>query len=165
MTLKPAKALSRKSTTGSLPKGFTSVTPQLICAGASDAIAFYRKAFGATELSRVTGSTGKLMYAEIQLGNSRIMLVDEMPEWGALGPLSLKGSSVTIHLYVEDVERCTAKAVAAGAKLVMPVEERFWGDRQGLVQDPFGHKWSIATRVKNVSPEEAQKASIALCRE
>ena len=134
------------------------VTPHLICAGAAEAIEFYKKAFGAGETSRLPGPNGKLMHASIRIGDSAVMLVDEMPEWGALGPKALKGSSVTIHLYVEDVDAFTARAVAAGAKLTMPVQDMFWGDRYGQLEDPFGHRWSVATHVRDVSSAEMQQA-------
>ena len=135
-----------------------SVTPHLVCAGAADAIEFYKKAFNATELGRLAGSQGKLMHAMIRIGNSPVMLVDEFPEWGSFGPKSLKGSPVTIHLYVEDVDSVVARAVAAGAKVTMPVADMFWGDRYGKLEDPFGHQWSVATHLRDVSEEEMQQA-------
>jgi uncharacterized glyoxalase superfamily protein PhnB len=98
------------------------------------------------------------MHAAIRIGDSTVMLVDEMPEWGAFGPKSLKGSPVTIHLYVQDVDAFVAQAVAAGAKITMPLDDMFWGDRYCKVEDPFGHHWSIATHVREVSPEEMQQA-------
>jgi PhnB protein len=118
------------------------VTPHLVCSGAADAISFYRKAFGAVETMRLPGKDGKLMHAAIQIGGASIMLVDEMPEWGALSPKSLKGTPVTIHLYVEDVDAFVERAVQAGATLKMPVADMFWGDRYGVIVDPFGHSWS-----------------------
>ena len=135
-----------------------SVTPHLVCAGAADAIEFYKKAFNAIELGRLAGSQGKLMHAMIRIGNSPVMLVDEFPEWGSFGPKSLKGSPVTIHLYVEDVDSVVARAVAAGAKVTMPVADMFWGDRYGKLEDPFGHQWSVATHLRDVSEEEMQQA-------
>jgi uncharacterized glyoxalase superfamily protein PhnB len=141
-----------------IPDGMRSVTPHLICAGAADAIEFYEKAFNAVELVRLPGPKGRLMHAAIRIGDSTVMLVDEMPEWGALGPKSLKGSPVTIHLFVEDVDSFVARAVAAGAKITMPLDDMFWGDRYCKVEDPFGHHWSIATHVREVSPEEMQQA-------
>jgi PhnB protein len=134
------------------------VTPHLICAGASDAIAFYIKAFNAVEVARLPGESGKLMHAMIRIGDSAVMLFDEMPEWGAFGPKSLKGSSVTIHLQVADADAVFQRAIDAGAKVLMPVEEAFWGDRYGKLEDPFGHQWSVGTHVRDVSPEEMQKA-------
>jgi len=141
-----------------IPDGMHSVTPHLICAGAADAIEFYKKAFGAVDLGRLPGPKGRLMHAAIRIGDSTVMLVDEMPEWGAFGPKSLRGSPVTIHLYVQDVDASVARAVAAGAKITMPLDDMFWGDRYCKVEDPFGHHWSIATHTREVSPEEMQQA-------
>jgi uncharacterized glyoxalase superfamily protein PhnB len=141
-----------------IPEGMRTVTPHLICAGAADAIEFYKKAFGAVETARLPGPQGKIMHAMLRIGDSALMLVDEMPEWGALGPKALKGSPVTIHLYVDDVDAFAARAVKAGAKITMPVEDMFWGDRYGKLEDPFGHHWSLATHLRDVSPEEMQQA-------
>jgi uncharacterized glyoxalase superfamily protein PhnB len=141
-----------------IPQGMHSVTPHLVCAGAANAIEFYKQAFGAEEGARLPGPDGRLMHATVKIGDSQVMLVDEMPEWGALGPKSLKGSPVTIHLYVDDVDAVVARAVQAGAKVTMPVADQFWGDRYGKLEDPFGHHWSVATHVRDVSMEEAQKA-------
>ncbi|HZO21711.1 MAG TPA: VOC family protein [Steroidobacteraceae bacterium] len=141
-----------------IPPGMHTVTPHLICDGASEAIEFYRKAFGATETSRLPGPGGKLMHASIRIGDSTVMLVDEMPQHGALGPKALKGSPVTVHLYVEDADAFAARAAAAGARVTMPVTQMFWGDRYGQIEDPFGHRWSIATHVKDVAPGDMRKA-------
>ena len=141
-----------------IPEGMHTVTPHLVCAGAGAAIDFYKKAFGATETSRMPGPGGKLMHASIRIGDSAVMLVDEMPEWGSLGPKALKGSPVVIHLYVDDVDAFTARAVAAGAKVTMPVADMFWGDRYAQLEDPFGHRWSVATHVRDVSPADMQLA-------
>jgi PhnB protein len=141
-----------------IPEGMHTVTPHLVCAGAGAAIDFYKKAFGATETARMPGPGGKLMHASIRIGDSAVMLVDEMPEWGSLGPKALKGSPVVIHLYVDDVDAFTARAVAAGAKVTMPVADMFWGDRYGQLEDPFGHRWSVATHVRDVSPADMQQA-------
>jgi len=146
-----------------IPEGMHSVTPHLVCAGAADAIAFYQKAFEAVELARMPGPQGKLMHAEIRIGDSAVMLVDEFPDWGALGPKALKGSPVTIHLYVENVDAVVERAVAAGAKITMPLEDMFWGDRYCKLEDPFGHHWSIATHIRDVSPEEMQQAVQSMC--
>jgi PhnB protein len=145
-----------------VPEDMHSVTPHLVCAGASEAIEFYKKAFGAVEAARVPGPGGKLMHAMIRIGDSAVMLVDEMPEWGALGPKSLNGSPVTIHLYVENADAAFERAVKAGAKVTMPLADQFWGDRYGKLVDPFGHHWSIATHVRDVSMEEAQQAMKAM---
>ena len=141
-----------------VPDGMHTVTPHLICAGAGAAIEFYKKAFNAVEMVRLPGPQGRLMHACIRIGDSQVMLVDEMPEWGAFGPKSLKGSPVTIHLQVEDVDAVVARAVGAGAKITMPVDDMFWGDRYGKLEDPFGHHWSVATHIRDVSPDELQQA-------
>ena len=141
-----------------VPDDMHTVTPHLVCAGAADAIEFYKKAFNAVEAGRLAGPRGKLMHAMIRICGSAVMLVDEMPEWGAFGPQALKGSPVTIHLYVEDVDAFVGQAVAAGAKITMPVADMFWGDRYGKIEDPFGHQWSVGTHVRDVSPEEMKQA-------
>ena len=156
--MKPTTKENSGSSTKPIPVGMHTVTPHLICAGAADAIEFYRKAFGAVELSRMPGSDGKLMHASIRIGDSVVMLNEENPGWGSFGPKSLKGSPVTIHLYVEDVDSVFEQAVRAGAKVTMPLDDMFWGDRYGKLEDPFGHHWSIGTHVRDVSPEEMQKA-------
>jgi uncharacterized glyoxalase superfamily protein PhnB len=141
-----------------IPEGMHSITPHLVCAGAAKALDFYQKAFGATEVGRMPGPDGRLMHAAMKIGDSTVMLADEMPEWGSLGPKALKGSPVTIHIYVEDVDALVARAEKAGAKVTMPVAEQFWGDRYGKLEDPFGHHWSVATHVRDVTPEEMKKA-------
>ncbi|KAB2850644.1 MAG: VOC family protein [Hyphomicrobiaceae bacterium] len=141
-----------------IPEGMRSVTPHLVCAGAAKAIEFYKKAFDATEAHRLPSKDGKLMHACLNIGDSAVMLVDEMPQWGSIGPKTLKGSPVTIHLYVEDADATVAKAVAAGAKVTMPLADQFWGDRYGQIEDPFGHRWSIATHLRDVTAEEMQRA-------
>ena len=143
-----------KPTTKPIPEGMHTVTPHLICAGGADAIEFYKKAFGAVELSRMAGSDGKLMHASIRIGDSVVMLNEEMPEWGSFGPKHLKGSPVTIHLYVENVDAVFEQAVSAGAKVTMPLDDMFWGDRYGKLEDPFGHQWSVGTHMRDPSPEE-----------
>jgi uncharacterized glyoxalase superfamily protein PhnB len=146
------------STAKKIPDGMHTVTPHLVCAGAADAIEFYKKAFGAEELMRMPGPNGKLMHGSIRIGDSLVMLADEFPDWGSLGPKARGGSSVTIHLQVEDVDAFASHAVAAGAKVTMPVADMFWGDRYGQLEDPFGHRWSVATHVRDVTPEEMQQA-------
>lgn len=141
-----------------IPPGMHSVTPHLICAGAAAAIDFYKQAFGADEVARLPGPQGRIMHAMLRIGDSAVMLVDEMPEWGALGPKSLKGSPVTIHLYVPDADAFVARAAKAGAKVTMPVADQFWGDRYGKIEDPFGHQWSVATHVRDVTREEMEQA-------
>jgi PhnB protein len=146
-----------------VPDGMHTVTPHLVCAGAADAIAFYVKAFNAVELQRVPDPSGKLMHAMIRIGDSPLMLVDESPEWGSFGPKSLKGSPVTIHLSVEDADAVFRQAIDAGAKVTMPIEDAFWGDRYGQLEDPFGHHWSVATHMRDVGPEELQQAVQKAC--
>ncbi len=147
-----------KSTVNPIPKGMHTVTPHLICAGAAEALDFYAKAFGAEELSRMPGPEGRIMHASFRIGDSVIMLNDENRQWGALGPKALKGSPVTIHLYVEDADAFFERAVKAGAKVTMPLDDMFWGDRYGKLEDPFGHQWSIGTHVREVTREEMQQA-------
>jgi PhnB protein len=137
-----------------IPVGHHAITPHLVIKGASEAIEFYKKAFGAVENSRMPGPGGKLMHAQITIGDSPLMLVDEMPDWNCLGPKALKGSPVTIHLYVTDADATYAKAIAAGATAKMPPQDMFWGDRYGQVTDPFGHEWSIATHQRDLTPEQ-----------
>jgi PhnB protein len=151
------------STVQAIPEGMRRLTPHLICAGATDAIAFYTQAFGAIELARLPGPDGRLMHAMLRLGDSMFMLMDEYPEHGGLGPLALKGTPITLHQYVEDVDAAVARAVAAGATTIMPAQDMFWGDRYAQVQDPYGHRWSIATHVRDVSMEEMQAASRGGC--
>lgn len=141
-----------------IPDGMHVVTPHLVVGGAAKAIEFYRKAFGAVEELRVPGPDGMLMHAMIRINGAAVMLMDENPQWGAQGPKMLKGSPVTIHLYVKDVDAVVAQAVKAGAKVTMPVADTFWGDRYGVLEDPFGHNWSVATHIKDVKPEELEAA-------
>ncbi len=152
------------ATLKAIPDGMTAVTPHLVCAGAADAIEFYKKAFGAVEEARLPGPDGKLMHALIRIGGAALMLVDESPDWGMLGPKALKGSPVTIHLYVPEVDTFVERAVKAGAKVTMPVADMFWGDRYGTLEDPFGHRWSVATPQRQVSMEEAVQAMRDMCK-
>lgn len=146
-----------------MPEGMRSVTPHLCCAGASDAIDFYVRAFGAQEMCRIPGPDGKLIHGAIRIGDSMIFLVDEFPAWNALGPKARGGSSVTIHLQVENADASFERAVAAGATVRMPLADMFWGDRYGCVEDPWGHNWSIATHIRDVSMDELQKIAKAGC--
>lgn len=139
------------------------VTPHLVCAGAVKAIAFYKKAFGAIELSRVPDSEGALLHAAVRIGDSVVMLNDEFPGMGALGPKARKGTSVTMHLSVDDADAWFARAIKAGATTVMPLQDMFWGDRYGIIEDPFGHNWSIATHLRDMSPAEIRKAALVAC--
>ncbi|KNE29136.1 VOC family protein [Achromobacter spanius] len=140
-----------------IPAGMHTLTAHIICEGAADAIAFYKKAFNAEELARLPGPGGKIMHAAVRIGDSVLMLMDDFAEWGSLGPKALKGTPVTLHLYVKDVDAAMKQAVEAGATLAMPAEDMFWGDRYGQVVDPFGHRWSIATHQFDYTPEEIQQ--------
>lgn len=145
-------------TVNPIPHGMHTITPHLVCAGAAAAIEFYKEAFGAVEVDRLAGPDGKLMHAMLRIGDSPLMLVDEFPEMHALGPKALGGSSITIHLSVVDADASFKRAAAAGATPRMPVTDMFWGARYGLVQDPFGHLWSIATQVRNLTMPEIAEA-------
>jgi len=137
-----------------IPDGFYTVTPHLVVKNAGQALEFYKKAFGAEEILRMPGPGGMIMHAEVKIGNSHVMLNDEMPDYGAVGPQTIGGTPVTLHLYVNDVDSFFKRAIQAGAKEEMPVTDMFWGDRYGKLVDPFGHKWSVATHKEDVSPEE-----------
>ena len=147
-----------------VPDGYHTLTPHLVVKGASQAVEFYKKAFGAEELGRMPGPDGKsLMHAELQIGDSRLFLVDEFPEMDCRGPQTIGGTPVTIHMYVEDVDTAFSKAVAAGAQVRMPLADMFWGDRYGVLADPFGHAWSLATHKEDLTPEEiAERAQAAM---
>jgi uncharacterized glyoxalase superfamily protein PhnB len=134
------------------------VIPHLVCEGAADAIEFYKKAFNAVEQMRMPGENGRLMHAAITIGASTIMLADDFPEYGGFGPKALKGSPVTLHLVVPDIDQAFQQAVDAGATVRMPPADMFWGDRYGQVVDPFGHHWSLATHIKDMTPEEMMAA-------
>ena len=144
-----------------IPEGMHSLTPHLTCARAADAIKFYVKAFNAVEVMRVPGPDGKLVHAMLRIGDSPLMLMDEFPDWGAVGPKALKGSPVTIHLFVENVDAAVAQAVSAGAKITMPLADMFWGDRYAALEDPFGHRWSVATHKYDLTPDEICEAMAA----
>ena len=147
-----------------IPEGYHTATPYLIVRDAARAIEFYKKAFGAKELMRMADPSGKIGHAEIKIGDSPIMLADEVPEMGHRSPESLGGSPVSILLYVEDVDAVFNQAVAAGAKVQRPVADQFYGDRTGGVTDPFGHVWYVATHIEDVSPEEMRKRAAAAGR-
>jgi PhnB protein len=144
-----------------IPEGYHTVTPYLILTGAGDAIAFYKKALGAEEVLRLADPGGKVHHAEISIGDSRVMLADEHPEIQALSPKTVGGSPVSIHLYVEDVDAAVERAVAAGAKLVRPVADQFYGDRVGGIEDPFGYRWFIATHKEDLTMEEIRRRAAA----
>jgi PhnB protein len=143
---------------------FHTITPHLIVRDAPRAIEFYTRAFGAAELYRNLAPDGKsVMHAELMLGDSRFLLHDEFPDRNLMSPLAFQGTGVTLHLYVDDVDAVFAAAVAAGAETLMPVEDCFWGDRYGILKDPFGHRWSVATRMKDLSPGDLQKRAGEFC--
>ena len=154
--MKPVKSAAKKDHNRT-----SAVSPHLVCAGAAKAIEFYKKAFGAIEVLRLPGRDGKLIHAALEINGATVMLTDEAPDWGALSPLALKGTPVTIHLMVVDVDAVIARAVKAGATLKMPVADMFWGDRYGVVVDPFGHSWSVATHLRDMTVAEIQKAMAA----
>ena len=141
-----------------IPEGAHSLTPHLVCAGAAQAIDFYVRAFGAVEEFRMPGPDGKIMHACVRIGDSQLMLVDEFPEHGNVGPKALNGSPVTIHHFVENVDAVVKQAAEAGATVTMPPTDMFWGDRYASLVDPFGHRWSVATHQRDLSPEEIAEA-------
>ena len=153
-----AKTSSASAAKSHAPHGMHTVTPHLVCGDAAKAIAFYKKAFGATEVMRMPGPDGRIMHAQIRIGDSILMMVDENPKWGMRGPKLLGGSPVTLHLYVENADAFVAKAVKAGAKVTMPVADQFWGDRYGVVEDPFGTRWSVAQHLRDMTSAEMQDA-------
>jgi PhnB protein len=141
-----------------VPEGCHRVTPHLVVRNAAAAIDFYKKAFGAVERGRMPGPDGKsIMHAELQIGDSRVFLNDEFPEMGALSPLAIKGTSITLHLYVEDADKQFKQATDAGAEVVMPLANQFWGDRYGIVKDPFGHRWSIGSHLEDLTPAQMKE--------
>ncbi|HUR55835.1 MAG TPA: VOC family protein [Gemmataceae bacterium] len=145
-----------------IPDGYNSVTPYLVIKGAAEALEFYKSVFGATELMRFDGPNGTLAHAEIKIGNSPIMISDEWPDMGFRGPKSIGGSPVGIMIYVEDADAMFAKAVATGATATKPLQDQFYGDRSGSITDPWGHMWTIATHVEDVSPEEIERRMSAM---
>ncbi len=148
-----------------VPPGYNSVTPYLVVSDAAKAIEFYKQAFGATEVSRMEGPHGKIGHAELRIGNSMLMLSDEMPGWGNPSPATLGGSPVSLFLYLEDVDSVYSRALQAGAQSTMEPTDQFWGDRYGKIIDPFGHNWGLATHVEDVSPEEiARRAELQMAK-
>ncbi|KIO50378.1 VOC family protein [Nitrosospira sp. NpAV] len=146
-----------------IPEGYHTLTAYLTVRGASDAIEFYKKAFGATELFRLNMPDGKIAHGEFKIGDSMFMISDENPEWGIASPEKLGGSPVALHLYVADADATFSDAIKAGAKETMPLANQFWGDRMGKVVDPFGHQWLIATHIEDVNPSEFQSRMEAHC--
>jgi PhnB protein len=149
--------MAKASKVKPIPDGYHSLTPYLIVDDARRAIEFYKKAFDATELYRFDAPDGKIAHAELQIGNSRFMLADESPEMIAVSPKRLGGSPVGLLIYVEDVDATYPKAIAAGGKELRPLQNQFYGDRSGTLQDPFGHKWTISTHIEDVSVEETKE--------
>jgi uncharacterized glyoxalase superfamily protein PhnB len=141
-----------------IPEGFHSITPHLVCENAVEALAFYERAFGAKEVARMAGPDGKIMHAELRIGDSMVMLAEAFPEYGSRDPRALRGTPVTIHMYVEDADAVWERALAAGATAQMPIADAFWGDRYGQVVDPFGHQWSIATHQRELTPQQIEEA-------
>ena len=147
-----------------IPAGYHSVTPYLMVRNAVGAIAFYREAFGAEELMRFEGPPGRIAHAEVKIGDSHVMLADEHPDEGFVGPQTLGGAGASLMLYVEDVDKTFARAVAAGATVRRPVADQFYGDRVGTLTDPFGHVWTVATHKEDVSVEEAKRRMEAMMK-
>ena len=144
-----------------IPDGYHTVTPYLVCKNAADAIDFYKNAFGATETMRMDDPSGHIGHAEIQIGDSPIMLADEFPDMDVLSPESIGGSPVSIMLYVKDVDQQFARAVEAGATVTRPLEDKFYGDRSGSLKDPFGHTWHLASRIEELSVEDLKERAAA----
>jgi len=144
-----------------IPEGYHNVTPYLIVDGAAKAIDFYKKVFGAAEKMRMPAPGGKVGHAELTLGDSMIMLADEHPEMDHRGPHAYKGAAVNLMVYVQDVDATVKTALASGAKTIRPVENQFYGDRMGTIEDPFGHQWHVATHVEDVPQEELAKRAAA----
>jgi PhnB protein len=140
-----------------IPKGYHTITPHMTVRDAARAIEFYKQAFGAKDKGAMKDANGKIMHAEIVIGDSTIMLADEFPEFGALSPQTTGGAGMGLHIYLEDVDSAFDRAVKAGATVEMPVADMFWGDRYGKLRDPFGHKWSIGTHKADLSAEEMKK--------
>jgi PhnB protein len=142
-----------------IPKDYNSVTPYLVVRGAVQAIDYYKKVFGATEVVRMPGPDGKIGHAELKIGNSRIMLADENPNMGQghTSAATIGASPVSLYVYLPDVDRVIERATAEGAKILKPVEDQFYGDRTGFIQDPFGHLWGVATHIEDVSPKDMEE--------
>ena len=141
-----------------IPEGFHTVTPYLIVKGAAKAIDYYKKVFGATETVRMNGPEGKVGHAELKIGNSHIMLADENPSMGQghTSAASMGGSPVSLYVYLPNVDEVVRRATTEGAKILKPVEDQFYGDRTGFIQDPFGHLWGVATHIEDVSPKDME---------
>ena len=147
--------------TQAIPKGYHTVTPSLFVAGAAKAIDFYKKALGAEEIMRLPAPDGSIMHAEIRIGDSKLMLGDEMPDQGGKSPKTLGGTPVSFFIYQDNVDAAWKRAIEAGGKEVMPLEDQFWGDRAGCFVDPFGHNWWLAQHLKDMTPDELKRAADA----
>ena len=156
--------MSKGGKVKAIPDGYHSVTPYLIIDGSSRALDYYKRVFGATERMRMPGPEGKIGHAEISIGDSMIMLADEHPEMGARAPRTVGGSAVSIMLYVNDVDATVKTAVAEGAKLLQPVEDKFYGDRMGTIEDPFGHHWHVGTHREDVPLDELKRRAAAMAK-
>ena len=161
----PAKKAAAKKRIRPIPAGYHSVTPYLAIKGAAEALEFYKKAFGAKEIMRMPGPGGSIGHAEIRIGDSRIMLADEYAAMDFLSPKQRGGTTVTIHVYMKNVDAAVARASAAGAKVTRPVQDQFYGDRTGSLEDPFGHVWHIATHKEDVSMAELKRRAANLAKQ
>ena len=162
---RPSKKKGSAKKVQPIPKGYSAITPYLAVRGAAQAIEFYVNAFGAKEVMRMPGPAGKLGHAEVKIGGSKVMLSDEYESMNFLGPQARGGSPVHIHLYVKDVDATVAKALALGARLMREVQDMFYGDRSGTVEDPFGHLWHVATRKRNVSKAEMKRKAAEMAQQ
>jgi PhnB protein len=151
------KVKPKAGTSKGVPAGFSTVTPHLNVRDAAQALDFYKRAFGAIETVRMPGPGGKILHAEIKIGDSHIFLADEMPEWGSRSPLTIGGTATALCLYVEDADAVFNRAVSAGAQVKMPLADQFWGDRYGKLADPYGHEWAVATHLEDLTPQEMKK--------
>jgi len=161
----PAKRVVAKKKVQPIPPGYHAITPYLAVRGGAQAIEFYKKAFGAKELVRMPGPDGKLGHAEVQIGDSRVMLSDEYEAMSFFGPQTRGGTTVLIHLYVKDVDATVARAVAAGGKVVRPLQDQFYGDRTCSIEDPFGHLWYVATHTRDLSIAEIKKGAEQMAKQ
>jgi len=159
---KMLKASPTKKKVLFIPKGYNSITPYLIVSDGKKAIKFYESAFGAKQVLRMDMPDGKIAHAELKLGDAKIMLSDECPEMHKMGYKAGSSSAVSIHFYTKDVDQAVKKAKALGANIIKPVEDQFYGDRAGMIEDPFGHKWCVATHIENVTPAQLKKRAAAL---
>jgi len=161
----PTSTLERSTKVNPIPQGFHTTTPHIVVKDAVAAIDFYKKAFGAQEMGIMRTPDNKVMHAMIKIGDSFVMLGEECPQFNVFSPATLGNTPVTIHLYVEDADRTFNQAIAAGAQPVMPISNQFWGDRYGVVKDPAGHHWSVATHIEDLTPEQMQERAAAACAE